>query len=183
MSKSGLKIKDPKGLLYYGGTVFYVVGAYGLGFAGLFAEQWAINAVATLLLAHAMTIAAYMIHECGHNLVFEHSRHNAVLGRFMSWICGAAYGTYEDMRYKHFRHHVDNDDVVWFEYEEYFEKHPFVLRMVERAASVDVVGGALGWYSWCSRVEVRSVVSCACRRTLGRRWSSCTSRAWARRAT
>ncbi len=29
------------------------------------------------------------------------------LGRLMSWLCGAAYGTYEDMRYKHFRHHVD----------------------------------------------------------------------------
>ena len=35
------------------------------------------------------------------------------------------------MRYKHFRHHVDNDDVVWFEYEEYFEKHPVVLRCVQ----------------------------------------------------
>jgi len=42
----------------------------------------------------------------------------------MSWLCGAAYGTYEDMRYKHFRHHVDNGDVVWFAFDEFFECHP-----------------------------------------------------------
>ena len=85
--------------------------AYVAGFAGLFAASGVVNATATLLLAHGMIIAAYMIHECGHNAVFNHSRYNAYLGRVMSWFCGAAYGTYEDMRYKHFRHHVDNDDV------------------------------------------------------------------------
>ena len=122
-------IKDSLGMRYYGVTVVYAVTAYALGFAGLFSGSWAVNALATLLLAHGMIIAAYMIHECGHNMVFNHSRHNAHLGRFMSWLCGASYGTYEDMRYKHFRHHVDNDDVVWFDYETYFEKHPFATRL------------------------------------------------------
>jgi len=126
MSASRLKLKDSQGWLYYGGAVTYAVVGYGMGFAGLFVEQWAVNFLATLLLAHAMTIAAYTIHECGHNLVFEHSRHNAVLGRVMSWLCGAAYGTYEDMRYKHFRHHVDNDDVVWFDYDKFFATHPVI---------------------------------------------------------
>jgi len=51
-----------------------------------------------------------------------------MLGSLLSWLCGASYGTYEDMRYKHFRHHVDNDDVVWFDYEKFFEDHPLVLR-------------------------------------------------------
>lgn len=132
MNTSRLKIKDPRGWLYYGGAVLYASFAYSFGFAGLFVDDWAVNVIATLLLGHAMTIAAYMIHECGHNLVFEHSRHNAVLGRVMSWLCGAAYGTYEDMRYKHFRHHVDNDDVVWFDYDAFFEKHP-VITTVTRA--------------------------------------------------
>ena len=121
-------LKEPEGLLYYGAAVLYVLVGYVVGIAGLFHAYWAVNLVATLLLAHAMTIAAYLIHECGHNMVFKHSQNNARLGRLMSWICGAAYGTYEDIRYKHFRHHVDNDDVIWFEYEEWFEKHPVVLR-------------------------------------------------------
>lgn len=121
-------LKEPAGLRWYGAAVSYVVAGYVLGFAGLFSSAWWVNALATLLLAHAMIIAAYLIHECGHNLVFRRQRDNTRLGRIMSWFCGAAYGTYEDMRYKHFRHHVDNDDVVWFEYEEWFAGHPLILR-------------------------------------------------------
>ena len=121
-------LKEPAGLVYYGGAFIYAVAGFAGGFAGLFHSAWYVNLLATLLLAHAMVIAAYLIHECGHNLVFRTSRANARAGRFMSWLCGAAYGTYEDMRYKHFRHHVDNDDVVWFEYETWFEKHPLILR-------------------------------------------------------
>jgi omega-6 fatty acid desaturase (delta-12 desaturase) len=122
--------KEPKGLLMSGGALAYAVAGYVAGFAGLFHDSPVVNAAATLLLAHAMIVAAYLIHECAHNLVFKRSRHNAALGRAMSWLCGASYGTYEDMRYKHFRHHVDNDDVVWFEYDKFFEKHPLLLRLV-----------------------------------------------------
>ncbi len=123
------KLNEAEGLRWHGGAVLYALLAYVLGWIGLFSPDWLVNILATLLLAHGMTIAAYMIHECGHNLVFRSVRHNAYLGRFLSWICGAAYGTYEDMRYKHFRHHVDNDDVVWFDYEKFFADHPRVLRV------------------------------------------------------
>ena len=121
-------LREPEVLWYQGGAVVYAVVGYLLGFVGLFWSGWGVNLAATILLAHAMTIAAYMIHECGHNLVFRGIRHNAYLGRFLSWLCGASYGTYEDMRYKHFRHHVDVDDVVWFDYERFFDEHPNVLR-------------------------------------------------------
>ena len=123
-------LKDPAGKLHYGLAVGYSIVAYALGIAGIFHHSLWINAGATLLLAHGMTIAAYLIHECGHNLIFKRQRDNAKLGRVMSWLCGAAYGTYEDMRYKHFRHHVDNDDIVWFDYEAFFEKHPLLTNVV-----------------------------------------------------
>ncbi len=118
--------KNPEGLLRHGGAV-----AYAIGIAGLFHESWLVNALATLLLAHGMTIAAYMIHECGHNIVFQHNADNARLGKFLTWICGAAYGIYEDIRYKHFRHHVDVDDVVWFDYDRLFREHPLALRITQ----------------------------------------------------
>ena len=124
-------LKEPECLRYNGAALAYVVLGYPLAFAGLFQSLWPINLLGVLLLAHSMTIAAYLIHDCGHNLVFRRHQDNARLGRFMSWICGAAYGTYEDMRYKHFRHHVDNDDVVWFDYEAFFDKHPLILRGVQ----------------------------------------------------
>ena len=124
-------LKEPECLRYNGAALAYVVLGYPLAFAGLFQSLWPINLLGVLLLAHSMTIAAYLIHDCGHNLVFRRHQDNARLGRFMSWICGASYGTYEDMRYKHFRHHVDNDDVVWFDYEAFFDKHPLILSSVK----------------------------------------------------
>lgn len=120
-------LQEPQGVCYHGGAVLYAVSAYVVGWVGILHESIVINMFGTLALAHGMTISAYMIHECGHNLVFKRLRHNARLGEFLSWICGSSYGTYEDMRYKHFRHHVDNDDVVWFDYERFFAEHPRVL--------------------------------------------------------
>ena len=120
---------EPSGAAYHGGAVAYAVFGYALGLAGLFAESWLINLPATLLLAHAMIIAAYMVHECGHNTVFRKMKHNGYLGRGLSWICGAAYGRFEDIRFKHFRHHVDNADVVCFDYEDWFRRHLAALRI------------------------------------------------------
>lgn len=122
-------LQEPSGLRYHGGALLYALGGYCLGWFGLFQDSLVVNLLATLVLAHAMTIAAYMIHECGHNLVFRKMQHNTRLGRGLSWLCGSSYGTYEDIRYKHFRHHVDNADVVWFDYERFFQDHPRVLSM------------------------------------------------------
>jgi len=124
-------LHEPQGLLYHGGALLYALLAYGFGFAGLFSSLWWVNALAVLLLGHGMIIAAYLIHECGHNTIFKRNEHNAQLGRFLNWITGTSYGTFEDIRYKHFRHHMDNDDAVWWEYEKFFEKHPRVLRVTE----------------------------------------------------
>ena len=126
-ASSSAALKHPEGVWYHGGAVAYALLAYGFGMAGLFHQSWVVNAFAALLLAHGMTIAAYMIHECAHNIVFRNNTANARLGRFLTWVCGAAYGTYEDIRYKHFRHHVDVDDVVWFDYDRFFREHPVVL--------------------------------------------------------
>lgn len=123
------RFKEPEGVLFNGLAITYAVAAYVAGLTGLFHGHWAVNAAAMLLLAHGMVIAAYLIHECAHNSVFRSHAANARLGSVMSWLCGASYGTFRDMRYKHFRHHVDNDDVVWFDYERFFREHPAVLRI------------------------------------------------------
>ncbi len=121
-------MNEREGWRYYGGALLYVLIGYAGGLAGLFDDRLTINLLAMLFLAHAMTIAAYLVHECGHNLIFRKMQHNTVLGRILIWLCGASYGTYEDIRYKHFRHHIDNDDVVWFDYERFFDEHPLILK-------------------------------------------------------
>ena len=123
-------------MLYHGLALSYALLAYILGIAGLFNESLTVNFLSTVLLGHGMTIAAYLIHECGHNTVFKTNEANARLGGFLNWITGSAYGTYEDIRYKHFRHHIDNDDVAWFDYYRFFKDHPVVLRITR-------------WLEWC----------------------------------
>jgi len=123
------KLKDPDGFAYYVAALAYAAGAYLIGWSGLFHPDWRINVCATLFLGHAMVIAAYLIHDCAHNMIFRSVKDNARLGRALSWLCGSAYGTYEDIRYKHFRHHVDVDDVAWFDYEAFFEAHPLTLKV------------------------------------------------------
>jgi len=123
--------KEPEGIIYNGGAILYAISGYTIGFLGLFNANIIVNIFSSLLLGHAMIIAAYLIHESGHNLVFKKIRLNKFLGRFLSWICGSSYGTFEDIQHKHFRHHVDVDDVVWFDYEAFFEKNPKVFKLTK----------------------------------------------------
>jgi fatty acid desaturase len=125
------RFHEPAGLRYHGGAFFYALAGYVLGLWGLFSSSWLINVAATAWLAHAMVIAAYLIHECGHNTIFRSNRANAVLGEFLSWMCGASYTTYEEIRYKHFRHHMDNDDTVWFLYDDFLHRHRWLARVIQ----------------------------------------------------
>lgn len=125
-----LLFKDKTGLIYHSLALAYTVAAYFTGFAGLFSNHWLINIVSTLLLAHGMIISGYMLHECAHNTIFKNNEHNARLGRMLMWLNGSCYGTYEDVRFKHFRHHVDNGDLCWFDYQTWFRRHPLILKIV-----------------------------------------------------
>ncbi|BBP00412.1 fatty acid desaturase [Sulfuriferula nivalis] len=64
------------------------------------------------------------------NTIFKSNEHNARLGRMLMWVNGSCYGTYEDVRFKHFRHHVDNGDLCWFDYQAWFKRHPLILKLV-----------------------------------------------------
>jgi fatty acid desaturase len=114
-------------------TVFaYVLTGYGLGLAALLANAWWLNAAGVLLLAHALVIAAYLIHECAHNTLFTDLRHNARLGSALMWLTGACYGRYEDLRHKHFRHHVDRADVVAFDFRPLLPRYRWLLWLIQR---------------------------------------------------
>jgi acyl-lipid omega-6 desaturase (Delta-12 desaturase) len=83
------------------------------------------------LLAHGLVIGAYLIHECAHNTVFRDNRWNARLGEALNWLVGGACGSYEDIRRKHFRHHVDRADVVAFDFRRHLRQRPRLLRLVQ----------------------------------------------------
>ncbi len=111
-------------------ALLYAVGGYMLGIAGLTASAWWLNALAIVLLAHALVIAAYLIHECAHNTILADNRWNARLGAALMWLTGASYGRYEDIRHKHFRHHVDRADVVAFDFRPLLPRFPRLFRLI-----------------------------------------------------
>ncbi|TNF33571.1 MAG: fatty acid desaturase [Gammaproteobacteria bacterium] len=110
----------------------YVATGYVGGFYLLSSASWLANGLGVILLAHAMVIAAYLVHECAHNSLFRKNRYHRWLGEILLWICGASYSHYEDVRHKHVRHHTDRADVVSFDYRPKLEHYPSLLKVIQR---------------------------------------------------
>ena len=111
----------------------YSLSGYVIGLVCIMATSVWLNFAGVVLLAHAMVITAYLVHECAHNTILKKNSHNARLGRFLNWLTGACYGDYEDIRHKHFRHHADRADVVAFDYRRRLAQHPVLTRLVQFA--------------------------------------------------
>ena len=109
----------------------YVFIGYGGGLALLVSEPIWGRVIGVVLLAHAMVIAAYLVHECAHNTIFADKAHNARLGALLNWVTGACYERFEDIRHKHNRHHTDRADVVAFDYRPRLKRHPVVLKIIQ----------------------------------------------------
>jgi len=111
-------------------ALVYVGAAYFVGWVMFFTDEVVLYIPGVLILAHSMVIAAYMIHECAHNTIFAKNKWNAKLGRVLMWFTGSCYGTYEEIREKHFRHHVDRADVVAFDYRPRLSKFPKLVKLM-----------------------------------------------------
>ncbi len=109
----------------------YACGGYSFGLWLILQPGIGCNIAGVLLLAHALVIAAYLIHECAHNTLFLDNQHNAWLGELLLWLVGASYSRYEDIRHKHFRHHVDRADVVAFDFRPRLLHWPRLLKLIQ----------------------------------------------------
>jgi omega-6 fatty acid desaturase (delta-12 desaturase) len=123
-------LRDPAGIRANALALAYIAVTYFGGWWLMAQPHWAVNLAGVLACAHGMIIAAYLIHDCAHNGLFERAEHNACLGSALNWVTGACYGTYEDLRHKHMRHHVDNADPLIFDYRGLLKRHPWLERSV-----------------------------------------------------
>ena len=108
----------------------YVISAYFGGLALMLSSVLLLNFFGAFLFAHAMVIAAYLIHECAHNSLFRKNRYHQWLGEALLWICGANYSDYVDVRHKHVRHHTDRADIVSFDYRNRITAYPKLLKLI-----------------------------------------------------
>jgi fatty acid desaturase len=96
--------------------IAYALAGYAAGLWLLTVPNLLGNAAGILLLTHALTVSAYLIHDCTHGTIFAKPADNDRLGAVMSWLNGACLAPYEGLKHKHLRHHADRIDVVTFDY-------------------------------------------------------------------
>ena len=111
-------------------AIVYLLIAYVTGLVMLLSQVIVVNVLGVLLFAHAMVIAAYLVHECAHNSIFKNNTYHRWLAEVLLWICGSSYSHYEDIRHKHMRHHTDRADLVSFDYRPQVANHPFLLKLI-----------------------------------------------------
>ena len=90
-----------------------------------------INFIGVIVLAHAMVIAAYFIHECAHESLFRGSSYNRMFGEILLWICGSSYSDYKAIVHKHVRHHTDRADIVSFDFRTRLQAYPKTLKLIQ----------------------------------------------------
>jgi fatty acid desaturase len=100
-------------------------------FALMGAHEVLLNAAGTLLCAHAMTLAAYLIHEAAHQTLFTAHWANRLAGEAMNFIAGSCYASFERIRRMHIRHHVDRADVTCFDFKGLMHRRPAVRRTLQ----------------------------------------------------
>ncbi len=108
----------------------YILATYVGGWLLMAQSGLVLPALGVIACAHGMIIAAYLVHDCAHNALFKKTELNTRLGKLLNWIAGGSYGTYEDLRYKHMRHHVDNADPISFDYRAWLKAHPNTEKLV-----------------------------------------------------
>lgn len=101
---------------------------YPASIALLIAHGWAPKAAGFVLLCLALTWSAYFIHEFAHQTVFRTADANRRWGTLMTWINGSCYASFDALRRKHMRHHVERADVVSFDLQGFLRGLPAPLR-------------------------------------------------------
>ena len=98
------------------------------GIAMLVAPAWWINVAGVLLVTLSLIWSAYYIHEFAHQAIFSNPRANERWGTLMSWLNGSCYASFDDMRRKHMRHHVERADVITFDMQGFLRRSPAWFR-------------------------------------------------------
>jgi len=101
-----------------------VLLGYPVALGLLIAPFWGWNALGFALMVVSLVWSAYFIHEFAHYAIFKSPSANARWGTLMSWINGSCYASFEDMRRKHMRHHVERADVLTFDVQGFLRAAP-----------------------------------------------------------
>lgn len=108
----------------------YLVAAYVGGVALMTSSRLWANALGVLLMAHALAVSAFLIHELIHGTIFRKGADNVKLAQLLSWFNGSCYALVLDLKTKHIQHHVDRADVITFDFRAILARFPWLRATV-----------------------------------------------------
>jgi fatty acid desaturase len=123
--------RDREAAVANGAMLLWVASGWVGSFALMGAASPLLNAIGVLLCAHAMVLAAYLIHEAAHQTLFAQRAANTAVGEFMNFIAGSSYASFERIRHMHIRHHMDRADLTCFDFKGLLERRAALRRVLE----------------------------------------------------
>ena len=134
-------------------VALFATGAAWLGSFALMAQPGLpLELTGVWLCAHAMVLAAYLVHEAAHQTLFASPRANHWTGEVMNFVAGTPYASFERIRHMHIRHHVERVDLTCFDPKDLIRDRPKLRRVLE----------ALEW-AYIPAVEVLMRLQLICR--------------------
>lgn len=110
----------------------FVTGAAWAGSFPLMAQSdLLLEFIGLWLCAHAMVLAAYLVHEAAHQTLFGNVRANHWCGEVMNFVAGTPYASFDRIRHMHIRHHVERVDLTCFDPKEVIGRHPLLRGALE----------------------------------------------------
>lgn len=128
-----IRFRYRDGILPNIAALTYATLGWVVGVALLTSPHAVLAAVGVLLVAHALTTGAYLVHDCAHGAIFGSARANDRMGAALCWLSGAAIADYAALKEKHLRHHADRLDVVSFDYRAVLRASPQWVRALVQA--------------------------------------------------
>jgi len=107
-----------------------ILFGYPLGIFLLAQSFWLLQVLGFALVTVSLIWSAYYIHEFAHLAIFKTANANRRWGTLMSWINGSCYASFDAMRKKHMRHHVERADVITFDVQKFLRNAPAWLRQL-----------------------------------------------------
>lgn len=114
MKKGLFKYSD--GILPNSLAIAFVIIAFASGLLCILLNNLILNMIGVLLIAEALIISAYLVHECAHGTIFRKLKNNTFLANIMLWINGSCYFNFKQLQIYHVEHHTLHVDYIEYDY-------------------------------------------------------------------
>lgn len=123
----------PDGVLPNVAALGMILIGWPTGVVLLIQPLWAGKLVGVFMVTLSLVWSAYFVHEFSHLTIFRSALANRRWGTLMCWINGSCYASFDKLRKKHLRHHIERADILTFDIKTMLLAAPAPLRRMVMA--------------------------------------------------